>query len=353
MRRATVVLPAPGGPPIQRTCGSRNPARLQVDDRAKSVAVLDRREAEAWIAAHVEATGPLELAHERSWSTVVRVPVEGGSVWFKACAPVQAFESRLAAELAARWPDRLPHVLAHDEQRAWLLLADGGRPLAADGNPPEAWLDVLPLYAELQRGEAAHAAEHLEHGVPDLRVAGLPAAYEELLAHDLPLEPDERRRLVAFGPRFAELCAELAEDGLPASVQHDDLHIGNVYFDRGRPKILDWGDASIAHPFFSLVVTFRFLEESTRMRPGDTWFARLRDAYLEPWGADLRDRFDLALRVGAVAHLFSWARQRSFLADADREGFDRGFAIVLRRALAAVPRRRAGSAPVSGDGSSG
>ena len=51
-----------------------------------------REDVEAWIREHVAPTGPLEIVHERPWSTVVRVPVATGAVWFKACAPVQAFE---------------------------------------------------------------------------------------------------------------------------------------------------------------------------------------------------------------------------------------------------------------------
>jgi hypothetical protein len=79
------------------------------------------------------------------------VPLAGGAAWFKACGPVQAFEPR-----------------------AWLLVGDAGAPIADFGNPPELWLALLPRFAELQRGEAAHAGEHLHNGVPDLRVETLP-----------------------------------------------------------------------------------------------------------------------------------------------------------------------------------
>src|SRR5438094_4679458 len=103
------------------------------------------------------------MVHERPWATVLRVPLVDGVVWFKACAPVQAFEPRLTAELFARWPDRVPEVLAYNDERAWLLLAEAGTPIGLSGNPPEAWLDALPVYAELQQGEAAHADEHLRH----------------------------------------------------------------------------------------------------------------------------------------------------------------------------------------------
>jgi aminoglycoside phosphotransferase (APT) family kinase protein len=80
----------------------------------------------------------------------------------------------------------------------------------------------------------------------------------------------------------------------PETVQHDDLHRANVYTEGGKLRVLDWGDSSISHPFVSLVVTFRFLEEVTKLPPGDPWFARLRDAYLEPWGRGLEGVFALA-----------------------------------------------------------
>ena len=295
---------------------------------------MDRAAAEGWIRTHVEPVGVIETAHVRPWSTVLRVPLAEGVAWFKACSPVQAFEPRLTAGLFARWPDRVAEVLGHDEQRAWLLLADAGTPFLASGNPPGAWLAALPLYAELQRGEAAHTHDHLAHRVPDLRVATLPARYVDLLQRDLPLDGDEIGRLRRFAARFAELCGELTAHEVPETVQHDDLHMANVYAQGERPRLLDWGDASISHPFASLVVTFRFLEEINKLPPGDPWFARLRDAYLEPWGRGLADAFALAIRVGAFAHTFAWARQRDHLPEAERSAFDKRFSIVLRRAVA-------------------
>ena len=107
-----------------------------------------------------------------------------------------------------------------------------------------------------------------------------------------------------------------------------------MYAQGERLRLLDWGDASISHPFASLVVTFRFLEETNKLPPADKWFARLRDAYLEPWGHGLAGAFALAIRVGTFAHTFGWARQRDALPEEARPDFDRRFPIVLRRALA-------------------
>jgi hypothetical protein len=295
--------------------------------------MLDVIAAQGWIREHVEPAGAIETTYDRSWATVMRVPVVGGFTWFKACAQVQAFEPRLTAELYARWPDRVTEVLAVDEERRWLLLGDAGTAVLEQGNPPEAWLEALPSYAELQKGEIAQVHDHISHGVPDLRTAALPAGYERLLASDLPLARDDVRRVRNCRPRFIDLCSALGEMGIQESVQHDDLHMANLYSDDGKFRVADWGDSSIAHPFFSLVVTFRFLEEFNHLAPGDPWFRRLRDAYLEPWGKGLEETFEVAMRVGWFAHAIAWTRQRDALPPDARPEFDKAFAIILRRAI--------------------
>ena len=94
----------------------------------------------------------------------------------------------------------------------------------------------------------------------------------------------------------------------------------------------------MSHPFMSLVVPYRFLEEINGLPPGDPWFSRLRDAYLEPWGGGFVETFDLAVRIGAFAHCIAWLRQRDSLPKAARPDFDRVYAGVLRRAIARTSR---------------
>src|SRR3954471_9326386 len=48
------------------------------------------------------------------------------------------------------------------------------------GNPPQSWMNALPLYAELQQGETAQVEDHLQHVVPDLRLRTPPDRYEDL-----------------------------------------------------------------------------------------------------------------------------------------------------------------------------
>lgn len=172
--------------------------------------------------------------------------------------------------------------------------------------------------------------------MPDRRPRTLPDRFRELVATDLPIEAAEVDRLRAFAPRFEALCGELARTPTPASIQHDDLHLRSAYVDGPNLRVLDWGDASVAHPFASLVVTFRFLEDHNGLAPDDPWFDRLRDAYLGPWGTGKADELELALRVGMVAQLLAWQRHRAVMGPADRAAFDEHFSGTLRRVLARV-----------------
>ena len=220
----------------------------------------------------------LELVSDESWSTVWRTP---DGLWRKQCKGPWRFEARLTAALALRWPDRVAEVVEHGED--WLLTRDAGTQIAEDD---ALWPGVVRRYAELQQGEAAQVEEHIAAGVPDLRLARLPERYAKLL------EEVDDERLRRFEPRFAGLCAELEARGIPETIQHDDLHRFNVYVRDGRPRVLDWGDSSVGHPYFSLIATLRHVEDRGITR-----------AFLEAWGGDA-ETLALALRVGRIAHAF-------------------------------------------------
>jgi hypothetical protein len=241
-----------------------------------------------WAQAH-GASGKTEVVSDRPWALVTRV----GDTWLKQCSPVQAYEIALTRTLAERWPDRIASVLATNDDRGWLLLADAGTPLTAFGDSADAWATAIPLYVELQQRETPHAFDLLAHGVPDLRPETLPARYEEWMVR----EP----RLAPFADSFAELCASLTR---ASTVQHDDLHEANVYMRDGRITLLDWGDTCIAHPFATLYITCRWL---ARFR-GDEAAERIRAAYLDGWGSDAEDELERVLPVAAFARLLQWER---------------------------------------------
>ena len=245
----------------------------------------------------------MELVHDRPWSRVLRVPTAEEDLYLKQCEPVQAFEVPLTVALAARWSDRVPEVVAADPERAWLLLRDAGTRLRESGDA-ETFVRALELYGELQRDEAARVDELLALGLPDVRLPVVAASYEPFFEHDHGLEREEVAGLRALVPRFRELCEELEAFRLPASIQHDDLHDGNVFVRDGRVAIFDWGDSSVAHPLWSLVKPLR----DARDRGLDP--EPLCAAYLVAWTAvEPEERLRAALRVAVPVGTFAYALQ--------------------------------------------
>jgi len=268
-------------------------------------------EAEAWIRERVPVTGELDQFHVRWWSTVIRVPTQDEDLYFKAVAPGFEFEPALTVRLFELAPDRVTPVVDADLDRAWMLMRDAGtrlRELVVTTTDLRHWEVALPRYAELQLDAAPVVDELRELGVPDARLAVLPEQLRTVLAEPVRgLTPAEQERAVAALPEFESLCRELAGCGIAETIQHDDLHDGQVFFARGRYVFFDWGDSCISHPFHSLTVNLRAAAAKLDLEPGGTEVRRLRDAYLEPFG-DLREAADLAYRTGTVARALAWDR---------------------------------------------
>ncbi|MEU8180672.1 aminoglycoside phosphotransferase family protein [Micromonospora sp. NPDC049044] len=284
--------------------------------------------ARSWVDAQLNrvgrrVTGSVE-PRRRPWSLVWRVPTDDGPVWFKANNPGTVHEAVLIARLAQLTPDRVLAPIAVDPAQGWSLLPDGGeslRDVLARDSDPAHWERALPGYAALQLATAPHADELVAMGVPDHRPEVLAGLLAELLddresllvGAEGGLSPDLHERLRAELPSYAERCRRLADLGIAATVQHDDLHDGNVFAAPDGYRYFDWGDASVGQPFGTLLVTLRSVRYASEGAADDAQLARLRDAYLEAW-TDRYDRrtlieaADLAIELGAVSRSLSWRR---------------------------------------------
>jgi hypothetical protein len=267
--------------------------------------------------------GDPDQPHVRAWSTAIRLPVRGGAVWLKSVGSGSAQEPALVQALGEWAPEHVLVPLAVHGERRLMLLPDGGATLreAGGAGSPEAWEVMIRDYAQLQIDLVPHAERMVELGVPDRRPERLPELVAELLADDDSLlvgrpdgmTPEVREQLRAEFDRFAEQCRRLADSGIPATLQHDDLHDANVFVGDGRHRFFDWGDASVAHPFLSLFVPLRVVARELEAANGDPALHRLRDAYLEPWSdygspAELRAWADLALAVAPLPRAMTWRR---------------------------------------------
>ena len=278
-------------------------------------------EALAWIDTAVpdRRSAELETVKDRPWSLVAKVPTAEEPMWFKENRAGTRYETRLLPVLARWHPDRVLTPIATEPSRAWSLLPHGGTILreADPAGDADHWAKLLSAHAQFQRDLCVRVPELIGLGVPDVRPERI---FEHLGGLEIP------NAVTGYLPELKQLCDRLAASPIPASLQHDDLHDGNVFTD-GR--VFDWGDAVVSHPFGVLLVALRMAKFRLDLTDADPALARLRDAYLEPW-TDLGDRASLlsdvtdAVQMTRVSRALAWQRslteatveQRTEFADA-------------------------------------
>jgi hypothetical protein len=149
------------------------------------------------------------------------------------------------------------------------------------------------------------------------RCAEAAGALDEAAASYLPdaLTGEQVAALQRRRPELEALCRELDAEGIPESLEHGDLWAENAIAGEGGVVLIDWEDASVAHPFFTPALLLLSLDHTGALAHVPDARRRIRDAYLAPWSARgpmarwmarrLERTFELAQQV-AMLH---YARQ--------------------------------------------
>ena len=262
----------------------------------------------------------VRVHRDMPWALVAEIQTGSGSVWFKENRGEFRYEGALLQLLGSAVPDKVLVPLATSDERAWLLLPDGGPDAEAAGIPTSAVVDRM---IEIQRAMAPRVDAMLEAGVPDMRPGRLPDVVDRVIEH-----PGGRAwadRLSQNRAAIAAICEELAADST-ATLVDTDLQPRHAF--AGPPiRLFDWADAVVSHPLCSI----RPDGEDETERIADAWGHRV-DHHLVHIGRIL----DVILRLAvwmrepsgtAERHpdaIPYWSERLTVLVDSARSGADRG-----------------------------
>jgi hypothetical protein len=262
----------------------------------------------------------IERFHTGPTGYVLMVQTERQRVYFKACGALFAYEPRLAAALDAWFPGEVPRVLGVHDDHHWLLMTEAGPTvrslIRADGDRRRS-AEMLRRFAALQQRTIPHRDDLLTLGVPDRRLDRLPALYDHLITdtpalmvgHADGISATDLDRVRAFAPSVRQLCEQLAEYNLPATLHHDDFHTNNVGILDDQYVFFDWGESAIAHPFYALLIALRDAQYTLKYDPAT--LDHLRDVYLGCWAEygppdRLHEALKLTHRLAALGRALSW-----------------------------------------------
>jgi hypothetical protein len=286
---------------------------------------------------NITVTGTIEQIHNQPWSTVLKIPTNQGNVFFKASTAILLHEAGVTDYLSKLNRADLPRVLTADASRGWMIMNDGGTRLRETliANPDiQRWVELMPLYADLQIELSNHLDAFHKLNVPDSRLNLLPQIYQNILADTEAFRIDsedgvtaaEYGRLQDLVSVVTEKCQQLANYAVPESLHHGDLHDGNIFYNNGQYLFFDWSDCTVTHPFFSLRTAYVSAEMRFNLEEYDPILNRLRDAYLVPWRkfeteARLLEVFGLAMELWAISSMFNWYKEIKSMDETQQKDF--------------------------------
>jgi aminoglycoside/choline kinase family phosphotransferase len=192
-----------------------------------------------------------------------------------------ADEPGVTQALAEAFPNLIPRPVAVWRERGWMLLGNFGQ-TAGNAKPgEEACRELVLSYARLQRSRAGEVEQLTRMGCLDWQLERLGEQFTALLADDAPwasLKPQEPQALRACEAELLGLLERLDAYGIPPSLLHGNLHLGNVAVGESY-RVFDWIDACIAHSFLDLATLLEDLSHTYDPQTAE----RLCTAYLEAW----------------------------------------------------------------------
>ncbi|MGB8062256.1 MAG: phosphotransferase [Candidatus Sulfotelmatobacter sp.] len=253
------------------------------------------RELQGWIE---EVIGPLGFHLTGSFSqlnaspsfSLVRFETSGPAVWFKAIGKPNLREFPITLALAKLSPQYLPSILAaRQDWNGWLALEVEGINLGEtrDARP---WAAAASALAKLQIASADRIGALIDSGARDLRASTLLKlvrpfldAMGQLMEKQTKVPPPalSSSELMLLGEQIEEAFSLSADLRIPDALGHLDLNPGNVIVSDGRSVFLDWAEAYVGNPLFSLQY---FVEHFRRMAGVDaTAESGLTSSYSEEW----------------------------------------------------------------------
>jgi len=264
----------------------------------------------------LELTGSFCQYNGSPCFSLIRFETNGPAVWFKATGKPNRREFPITLKLAERFPRFIPKILGtKPEWNGWLSGGEVDRTNPGKTKDATSWEQTATELARLQIESIAESQSILRCGAHDLRAKRLFTAVDPFfdrvarLMEQQPKVPPailNRDELSLLKLRVEDVLTLFQDLRIPVTLGHLDLNPGNVIVSAERCVFLDWAEAYVGNPFFSL----EYLVQHFR-RQIDTSVAsesQLTLAYKAQWGQLLeQDEIDEATTLAKLTALFAYA----------------------------------------------
>jgi hypothetical protein len=262
----------------------------------------------------LELTGPMRQYNGGPSFCLIRFETSGPAVWFKAVGKPNLREFPITLKLTELFPRFIPEILrTKPEWSAWLSLEVKGTNLG-DTKEIASWEKAATGLAKLQI-ESISADSILDSGADDLKTDTLLLSVDPFfevvtrLMEEQPRVPPavlSREELSLLKLRIEDALTLLSDLRIPNALGHMDLNPWNIIVSEGGCIFLDWAEAYVGHPFFSVEYLLQHFHREIGADP--VLESELVNAYKAPWCRLLsRDLMGEALALTPLAAVFAYA----------------------------------------------
>jgi hypothetical protein len=222
------------------------------------------------------------------WSYVARFATSDGYIYLKHTPKLLALETVIIQILHDQFRLSVPNVIAHNAELNCFLMKDAGRPLrkVLKKQFDEALLcKAIIQFTSLQLAVADHVEIFLNIGVPDWRLNKFPDLFNEVILQKDLLIADGLSEVEISGldkllPKISNLCKKLSAYSIKQTIVQPDFNDNNTLINdiSQAITIIDLGEISISHPFFSLLNFLQQIRKHHALTENDDSYLRIKDA---------------------------------------------------------------------------
>lgn len=231
---------------------------------------------------------------QTSYSTVYKIQTEQDDFYLKSTPKDLFLEPDVIDFLNIRQCMNVPKLVAKNELLNCFLMTSCGNETLRQLFKGKFEINLLRQginnFTRIQRTLEKNLPEMLSIQIPDWRLQKFPSLYRQLILQEQLLLGDgmtkhEIEQLHLLEDVCINLCNELSNFGISETINHNDFQENNMILDNatGNISIIDWGEAVITHPFFSLCGCLWNITYFYNVKTDDTEYKALQAICIKSW----------------------------------------------------------------------
>lgn len=272
--------------------------------------------ASSYLASHGYTIQKTEEVQMTPWSEVIRFVTDKDYIYLKKTPPQIAIEVDIIELLHNQFHVSVAKIISHNPELNCFLMHDAGKTLREilkkqfDVNLA---CKAVEQFTAMQLSTADHVDLLIKIGVPDWRLEKIPFLFEAFLLQKNILIADgvsenEIAELKSLMPTVTDLCQKLTEYPIKQTIVQPDFNDNNTLINSSQQMtIIDLGEISITHPFFS-VINFLFqMKKHHGLKETDNDYQLIKDACLKKFN-NVAGAFEIANKLWLVYGVIAYYR---------------------------------------------